>query len=124
MKKFFLSFLLMTVSLNVFAEWTYVTSSFDGDKYYVDFSTKKVNNGIVKIWIQTIYNSISKYGDYGNRTQVEFDCNNDLHRFRYLIFYKDIEFNNISETDSKVGEWKPIPPESTVSVILRKVCIN
>ena len=121
MKRLFFSFLLMTFSLSVSAEWVFFSSSIEYDEWYVDFSSKKVNNGTVKIWIKNKYGKLN--GDtYGYISQMEFNCSNDSRRDLYTIFYSDSEFKKVYLIDSKLTEWKPNVPESIIKNISEMVC--
>ena len=89
MKKLTLLLLLM-VSTNVFAEWTRVTESADGDMTaYIDYGTIKKKGNKVKMWQLQDYKAVKESAG-GKRylssvTRFEYDCEEEV--VRQLDFY-------------------------------------
>lgn len=105
------------------AEWKLLSVSDNNDEFYADFSTRKVNNRIVKIWIMTKFGQPSRGGDLVSKTLQEFDCRDDTVRDQYLVFYSDIEMSNTTSSFSAPNKnWIPIVPDSVYSKVLKRVC--
>ena len=91
MKKVLVLLLLM-VSTSVFAEWTRVTESADGDMTaYIDFGTIKRKGNKVKMWYLQDYkavHSLSRNGEYlSGASYHEYDCEEDTKRMLDLYLY-------------------------------------
>jgi len=76
--------LLLLVSTNVFAEWTRVADTFDGDiTAYIDYGTIKKKNNKVKIW--TLYDfktvqQVEKVRYLSEANRKEYDCREETLR--------------------------------------------
>lgn len=112
----------MLVSLNVMADWTYLTTSDGGYEYYVDYSTRKINGSFRSIWRKTIFDTPSKYGDLSTKSLEEFDCKNDAYRIISVTFYTDKESKNIDNTLKGDPTWEPIIPDSVYGTVLKFIC--
>ena len=90
MKKIIL-FLLLTVSTNVFAEWTKVTNSSDGDiTSYADFGTIKKKGNKVKMWSMYDFKTIQKFENYrylSSLSRNEYDCEEETKRMLDFYWY-------------------------------------
>ena len=116
MKKLLLSILLM-ISIDVYADWTFVGGS-DNTSHYIDTSTiKKSGNGTYKYWILMEYNdaNITSEGKKYRSlvSQSEEDCINQNSRDFYLIAYSDVQGRGeVIGNETATAHWKPIPPNS------------
>ena len=90
MKKIIL-LILLTVSTNIFAEWTRVNNSPDGNMIvYIDYETFKKKGNKVKIWIMMDFKTVQKssYGIYlSSLTRNEYDCEEETGRILDLYNY-------------------------------------
>ena len=128
MKKILILLLLM-VSTSVFAEWTPVDGSKDGDMtVYIDFGTIKRKGNKVKIWILFDFKTVQK-GAGGERylsaiSRNEYDCEEetvtllDLHGYSGNIKTGDNVFSitNIKE------EAESIIPQSIEESLFKIAC--
>ena len=130
MKKILILLLLM-VSTSVFAEWTRVTESADGDlTAYIDFGTIKRKGNKVKMWYLQDYkavHSLSRNGEYlSGASYHEYDCEEDTKRMLDLYLYSgnmrqgDIVYShkNIKE------EAESIIPQSIEESLFKIACSN
>ena len=90
MKKILVLLLLM-VSTNVFAEWTRVDNSPDGNMIvYIDYETIKKKGNKVKIWSLIDFKTVQKssYGKYLSFvSRNEYDCEEETRRMLDLYSY-------------------------------------
>ena len=90
MKKIIL-LILLTVSTNIFAEWTRVNNTTDGNMIvYIDYETFKKKGNKVKIWIMMDFKTVQKssYGIYLSLlTRNEYDCEEETVRMLDLYNY-------------------------------------
>ena len=127
MKKVLVLLLLM-VSTSVFAEWTRVTDSKDGDMtVYIDYETIKRKVNKVKIWILFDFKTVKKAISYRYLSQMErdeYDCDEETSRMLDLYWYSgnmkqgDIVYR---ETNMKDGTLS-LPPGSTGERLLKIAC--
>ena len=123
MKKFILTLFLIFFSLRVSAEWTLIGSSVTDDEYYIDLSTKKVNKGIIKIWVLESLKEQDSDGTFVSKRQMEFDCKNDLMKPVYSVFYSDKEMSKVIVSGpSTIKDWRPVVPGSVLEEIKNIVC--
>ena len=90
MKKILVLLLLM-VSTNVFAEWTRVTESADGDMTaYIDFGTIKRKGNKVKIWRLFDYKAVQKVENdryLSSVGRLEYDCEEETSAVLDIYWY-------------------------------------
>ena len=108
--------LLLVISGNSYAEWTW----FSGDDeivIYVDRATIRRNGNFVKMWGLYDLKTVQNYsGDsyLSSKTQTEYDCKGEKIRLVELFFYsgemgKGKVVYSSSEADMK---WRSFPPQS------------
>jgi hypothetical protein len=124
MKKIiFLSLFLF--SLNGYCQWTFNNRFDDGTNIYIDYSTRKIDGNLVRIWMMgdRIKPETFQGMTYlSSSLHYEFDCKND--QFRILTSYY---YPQNMGSGSILGQWGPsqwfsIPPGSHVMNDLKKVC--
>ena len=129
MKKILILLLLM-VSTSVFAEWTRVTESADGDiTAYIDFGTIKRKGNKVKMWDLNDFKTVQETA--GKRylssiTRSEYDCEEetirmlDLHGYSGNIKTGDnvFSFSNFKEEPTSIR------PDTIESIFYKIACSN
>ena len=127
MKKVLVLLLLM-VSTSVFAEWTRVAESADGDMTaYIDFGTIKRKGDKVKMWSMNDYktvHSLDNGGYLSGASYDEYDCEGGTRRMLDLYLYSgnmrsgDIVYShkNIKE------EAESIIPQSILESLFKIAC--
>ena len=92
MKKIIL-LILLTVSTNIFAEWTRVNNTTDGNMIvYIDYETFKKKGNKVKIWIMMDFKTVQIIAEDNTRylsllTRNEYDCEEETVRMLDLYNY-------------------------------------
>ena len=107
-----------------YADWTKVTTSTDGDTFYVDFERIRKHGGYVYFWRLSDYLKPNKWGNLSAKMYKQGDCK--LFRYKYLSFsyYKEPMGRGTLSTSSNPEnpKWKYPPPNSSIEKILKKVC--
>ena len=121
-----LSFLVVT-SGPAYAEWIKVSDTDEtGKTVYVDPATIRRNSNLVKMWQFYDYKTVQTVG--GNRfltakEQWEFDCAEGRSR---VVARKEFSGNMGSGTmvftNSQVGKWLPIMPDSIGQTVWNVAC--
>ena len=127
MKKVLVLLLLM-ISTNVFAEWTPVDGSKDGDMtVYVDFETIKKKDNKVKMWDLFDYKTVQKVGNYRFLSVLdhyEYDCDEETRRMLDFYWYSGNMKNGeivYSQTNIK-NEAESIVPGSISETKFKIAC--
>jgi hypothetical protein len=106
-----------------YAKWTKVGEGVSGTTYYVDFESMKKNGGYVTYWVLRNYLKPDKFGMLSGKTYYQGDCK--LFRYKSLSgsFHKEPMGRGTSsiEDPPKKG-WKYPSPNSSMEIILKKVC--
>ena len=88
-----MALLLLIVSKNVFAEWTKVTNSSDGDMtVYVDYGSIKKKGNKVKMLDLTDFKTVHKNKSYRYLSQLslnEYDCEEETRRMLDFHWYSE-----------------------------------
>ena len=128
MKKLLVLLLLM-VSTNIFAEWTRVTESADGDMTaYIDFGTIKRKGNKVKMWHLQDYKAVFKQkwriSYLSGASYYEYDCEEETIKMLDLYLYS----GNMGHGES-VGsrtkikdEAKSVIPGSITETLFKAAC--
>jgi hypothetical protein len=92
MKKIIL-FILLTVSTNVFSEWTKIAGNNAwGDVVYVDYGTIKKKGKKVKMWRLLDFKIVKKVGGYKYFSEAiydEYDCEEETSRMLDVFWYSE-----------------------------------
>lgn len=124
MKKLILLLLLLS-SQNVMAEWTQITETNDGSKFYVDLNSRKFNGNFAKFWSYINYGTPTGSGDLSVRAQEEVDCVNDMRRTLYLTFFSQPSLGGaITSSFAAKPDWEPVAPGTIANSIQKAVCEN
>ena len=123
--KILLTLFVLLFSSSVFAEWTRVTQSVDGDVLYVDKRTVKIVGNTRYFYMLFDYVTPTSYGDLSDRTYREIDCSSMM--FRDLVkdyFRFPLGEGNPTEGSGqiKIPEWKYIKPDSIYGIMNNYVC--
>jgi hypothetical protein len=124
MWKLFLALFLTIVSTNVMAEWTYISTTPEGDiSYYYDFSTIQRTGNKVKVWSLLDNKKPSKTGIMSFKAQEEYDCSAETVAGLYLITSSDhMSSGSILNSLQVPYEPRPIAPDTVFKRILDMVC--
>ena len=125
MKKILILLLLM-VSTSVFAEWTRVTESADGDMTtYIDYGTIKKKGHKVKVWNLFDYKTV-RIGAANERylssvTRFEYDCKEEMVRQLDVHWYSRQGEIVRSITNIK-DETESVMPGSMIETLFKIAC--
>ena len=125
MKKILILLLLM-VSTSVFAEWTRVTESADGDMTtYIDYGTIKKKGHKVKVWNLFDYKTV-RIGAANERylssvTRFEYDCKKEMVRQLDVHWYSRQGEIVRSITNIK-DETESVMPGSMIETLFKIAC--
>ena len=119
-----LAFFLCTVSLPTYAaDWVLIGRNTGGNIIFVDKSSLQRDGDSVTFWYRTNYNE-RELGNLSNKMQLTINCRRREMIVRYMMTYDDID-NRGHLTNSfvpKKQNWRPIPPETTLSEMMVFVC--
>ena len=120
--------LLLLVSTNVFAEWTRVIGSADGDMTtYVDFGTRKKKGNKVRMWSLNDFKTVQQHDNYKLLTIVEhneINCEEETIRMLDVYGYSgNMKRGEIVYSDNNIkDETISIVPETTNEILLWMAC--
>ena len=118
--------LLLMVSTSVFAEWTRVTESADGDMTtYIDYGTIKKKGHKVKVWNLFDYKTV-RIGAANERylssvTRFEYDCKKEMVRQLDVHWYSRQGEIVRSITNIK-DETESVMPGSMIETLFKIAC--
>ena len=127
MKKILILQLLM-VSTNLFAEWTKVTDSSDGDMtVYVDYGSIKKKGNKVKMLDLTDFKTVHKNKSYRYLSQLslnQYDCEEEKRRMLDFHWYaENMKKGNIVYSEKNINdEGKSIPTDSIGTDLFNIAC--
>ena len=126
MKKILILLLLM-VSTSVFAEWTRVTESADGDiTAYADSETIKRKGSKVKMWSMNDYktvHSLDNGGYLSGASYDEYDCKGGTKRMLDLYLYSgNMRQGDIVYSSTTKDEAISILPGSILESLFKIAC--
>ena len=118
-------FLYIFSIANCFAEynWKKITTTSQGDNYYVDMSSIKRSGDNVFFLKLRDYLKPDKWNDLSNVIYHEVNCVNLDFKF-IKDFYYTLPMGNgkPSDINNKVSGWEKTPKDSTGEIIFRFVC--
>jgi hypothetical protein len=117
----------MFVTCSAWAEWILLGDNPQGDQYYLDDQSIRINGKLRFVWEHINLQARGKDGELSQRMRVEYDCAQE--RYRWTTFSRhsgpkvsgDILF---SHTWDEPGRWREIPPRSVVEAKLKFVCAS
>ena len=118
MIKMIMTLLLLIVSTSVFAEWTKVTNSSDGDMtVYVDYGSIKNKGNKVMMLDLTDFKTVHKNKSYRYMSQLslnEYNCEEKTRRILDFDWYSEnMKKGNIVYSEKNINdEGKSIPTDS------------
>jgi hypothetical protein len=114
--------LLMTLMTPALAEWTSVYSTDDGGEVFVDLSSIRRTPPTVRVWRMMRYSKISPSGAGSFRKLTIFDCIEERYRDLQTTFFTGPDVDGKMLGEAGEGDWKYVPPDTLLSVLLRRVC--
>lgn len=125
LKKILQISLLATLSFSANAAWLRVMDS-DSSIGYIDPTTIKNSNNIVRVWSLYDYKSpkvISNETSNSFKALYEFNCKDDKSRTLASAFYSgNMGSGKLNYTGQKLSEWEYIIPDTVISAIYKLVC--
>ena len=128
MRKIILMMLLAGVSSSAAAEWFQVDKS-NTFTVYADAATIRRSGNMVKMWNLLDFktaekNLVTPSKPYlSERTQQEYDCNDERYRLLYLSHHSENMGNGeVVFADSDPSNWSPVPPQSIVEILWKLAC--
>jgi hypothetical protein len=124
-KKTILFITMIILPILATAEWQEVPSSSDQSKFFVDWTTLKVNGEIRRIWTLRSFTKINTQSSLNSvKSVTEFDCANDKSRELQVIGYeKQMAKGESGEmTSESIGKWFFIDPQTPMFKVLKAVC--
>ena len=113
------TFLFSTTS---WGEWSYVTESVEGNKFYYDKDRIRKNGKYIYFWeLQDRLKPVG--GDFSSTSYIQLDCS--ILRYKDLnetIYKKSMGEGEITSDGTPPDEWKYPKPESISEVMFNKVC--
>ncbi len=127
MKKI-LTLLILMISTSVFAEWTKVTDSSDGDiTVYVDYRSIKKKGNKVKMFDLSDFKTVQKTKSYRYLSQLslnEYDCEKERRRMLdFHWFSENMKKGDIVYSEKNINdEGKSIPTDSIGTDLFNIAC--
>jgi hypothetical protein len=127
MKKYILLLILTFTTLNVYAEWFYVTS---GETFtsFVDIESYKKTGPMVRYW--ELRNYKEPKGNFNgtkfhlsSKLKTEINCNTEEYQYLAIINYSENDGSGeVIDSYSSAKGFKHIVPDSTGYAIYKFVC--
>lgn len=131
--KIIVIFILIGISGNVVAEWSYITTT-PGDEHaaiYADYSTIKKSGNIVKMWEMWDFKKtqIAESRNYLSVKMLdEFDCENETQKLlAYSEHSKNMGYGDVVRSDGdagKISKSEYVPPGSIGKGLLEIACVK
>lgn len=115
--------LLLALSTQANAEWTYIAQNSYG-KYYADLTTREFDDDLVKVWEYTDYRFFINKAYHSAKIYMEYDCKNALARGVEYTFYsgRDLAGDAVKNEILDNEEWQPAAEGTVSAEILKTVC--
>ena len=128
MKKLFLTLVLMfstlIFSFNGFAEWTKITESIDGNKFYIDFERIRKAGNYIYYWELRDYPKVDEYGDLSSKKYIEADCK--IFRYKYLMDSYHVQRMGKGKPSTSSNkpdkDWRYPIPNTVGETIMKTIC--
>jgi len=115
--------ILVILSQSAIAGWTLVSTNETGEKYYVDFSTRKFNGSFVQVWVYEDW--IETFRDtLSIKLHTEYDCTNATSSILYTTAYSGHNLSGKVIVDETIlrKSWFKILPDSSGMKVFKTVC--
>ena len=114
------TFLFSTTS---WGEWSYVTESVSGNKYFYDKDRVRKSGKYIYFWELQDFLKPNKYGNLSGTQYVQLDCSIFRYKSLSIKTYKNLkgegrEVMNFDPTD----KWNYPKPNSIPEIVSNKVC--
>ena len=108
-----------------FADWTKITSSQEGDSFYLDVETIKESNGLVYYWSLTDYLKPIDSSILSAKILYEVNCNTPRKERALSASYYSTPMGKgtLIGTDNKEQEWTYSAPNTITEMMIANVCI-
>ena len=116
-------FLLVSIFSNiVFAEWTEIASTSNGDSYSIDFNRITHDKEYVYYWRLSNYAQPTKYHDLSGMAHVKVDCHSAITMDMQMTFYKEHDAKGNGETLNRKPKWNNVHPNGVGETLFNTVC--
>ena len=127
MKKLLLIFTLLFSTLMFstpsYGEWTKVAKSVNGDIFYVDLERIRKHGGYVHWWTLVDYIKPTTQGHLSHRDYQQGDCKLFRHKYLSWLFHNEPMAGGTGTTlEPSDKGWNYPPPNSSIEIILKRVC--
>lgn len=110
------------------AEWTWVVTTDEGDKFYIDLETIQRSVNMVKFWEKLELKKPEKYFNESHksaRTYSEYDCKEKKFRYLTITYYTQNDLKGkVVYVSNTPYDWTFIPPDSSSNEKFRLICKN
>ena len=114
------TFLFSTTS---WGDWSYVTESVDGRKFYYDKDRIRKRGKLLYVWVLVDYIKPSEWGDLSSTTYVQLDCSIfRFKRLKYLTYNKSMGEGKMTTDYTPPDEWEYPKPNTSGETFYNKVC--
>lgn len=111
----------MFFSNQALAEWTLIADS-NGDNFYMNLDSRKVNKDIVKVWEYQSW-KVQKNGIFSMRALVQYDCKEETHKILNFDTFSGRDLSGELKSSFKPNSgWDPIPPDSAFMSMWKVAC--
>jgi hypothetical protein len=112
----------ITYAMPVHADWIPYASR-DGSTFYADTNTVRSIGKFRRVWALRNLSVPTEDGIQSRRTLIEFDCKQEAYRNLSLTRFKGpMASGEIAESINVPGEWKYVPPQTHLQLLLAVVC--
>ena len=126
MLKLITATLMFSASVSFASDWTYVDTSASGRKFYIDFDTIKIVNGLKYYWGLIDHPEVTGKSKYlSNVGYSRVHCSASIRKQSLIVFlYSDQMANGlpIGEILTPESDWDVLRPNSVGEFVARKVC--
>lgn len=124
--KTLLACILLLNSAAAFADWELIAKTDDGEKYYMDSASLKLEEGVARIWTYMDFPTPTDVGALSISSHLELDCKNERQRDIYVAIYEKHDLKGkVIASGAANTEWEPIPSYSTMgSKMYKYVCMT
>lgn len=123
MKNALLLTIAITAAAPAWAEWTLFGTTDNGNKWYLDHSTIRVNGQIRRVWTLIDHAKPDKDGDSSARGLYEIDCQEGRSRVLQSAWYKgQMGGGDSGYSSNQPSQWSYAPPETIADSMVKVVC--
>ena len=126
MLKLITATLMFSASVSFASDWTYADTSASGRKFYIDFGTIKIVNGLKYYWKLIDHPEVTGKSQYLSSVGYSrVNCSVSIRTQSLIDFYYSDQMANglpISEILTPKADWDVLRPNSVGEFVARKVC--